>query len=166
MRRTLLAAVAIVAADPVDFAVVGLDHVEPAMGGEHRVEGPVGLEVVGLGMGDRMGLHERAEVRDQRPRATGPDAEDAVRDGRHAVRAAGAGEQAIQRAVQERDVRDAAHEGARGGGRLAGRQAGHDRRDHAGRRDPGDPPAADRIVRAAGVGPDGRDDLGALRRRR
>ena len=69
--------------DPVDRTVVRLDRVERALGRDHAVPGAVRLEV-GRRVRHGVRLDEGAQVGDHRPAGPG-DAEDLVRDSRHAV---------------------------------------------------------------------------------
>jgi hypothetical protein len=83
---------------------------------------PSGFEVAVVRVRDGIRSLERAQVGDHRP-AVAVDAEHAVRDARHAVRAAGSCQQPIQLVTDERKARDAADEAPERGARLAGRSA-------------------------------------------
>ena len=71
--------------DPVELAVVGVHRVQGPADGDHAVPGPVGFEVLRVGVGDRVRLLEGAQVGDHPPGAVPADLDDAVRDAGHAV---------------------------------------------------------------------------------
>ena len=136
---------------PVELAVVGVHRIQGSVDRDHAVPGPVGLEVLLVGVGDRIRLDERAEIGDERPRPVAVDLEDPVGHGGHPVRASRAPEQAIEAMADKGDAGDAGDQVAEGRGRLARGQRIDDRRDVAARVDLRDPAAAHGVVGAAGV---------------
>ena len=138
--------------------MVRLHGIENAVHRDHSVPGAVRLEIVRLGVLDRMRFLERAEVRDQLPAPVGGHTRDPVWQARDAVGTAGPREDRVERPVEKRDVRDAAHERSGIRTRLRGREAGGEGRAVPVRVDPRDA----RPARRARVGADRRRNLFAL----
>src|SRR6266851_2271583 len=143
--------------DPVELSVVGLNGVKAPPREEHAVPGAVRLEVVGIDGLDRMRHQKRAEICDQVPRAIAAHSNDAIRDVRHAMGAAGPAEQGVEAVANERDIGDATDWTTDQRAGLARREAADDGRAHTGWADPRDPTG-----HSAGVRADWRDNLRAL----
>jgi len=77
-------------------------------------------------------IHEEpAKVGDKTPTAVGMNAYHAIRDIRHAMRAASSGEHGVKLVSDERDIGNATNQTARACTRLVGRQIIHYRRAEA-----------------------------------
>jgi len=90
--------------DLVELTVIGLDGVEVAPNRNHAVPGAVRLEIVRLPIGDGMRHLERTEIGDHGDMAVAAHPENAIHGVRHAVRAATAGGDRVERAADERDI--------------------------------------------------------------
>src|SRR5947207_15979214 len=88
-------------ADPHDLAMIGFYGVQVIVDGDHAVPGSVVLEVIRLRVRDRVGPLIGTEVVDHRPTSVAVNANDAVGNTRHTVRAAGAGQDRVQVPVDE-----------------------------------------------------------------
>src|SRR5690349_1481785 len=99
--------------DAVDFLVIGFGGIDDIMHLGHAVPGTIWLKVIHVGIRDRVGLYESAQVDDGCGRAVSIDAKDGVVDASQSMRATRALLHSIEGSIDELDISHAHHLAAR-----------------------------------------------------